>query len=165
MAPFLDFFHEGTLPEKLYALLVAPLPTSCIVLISTCFVYANRWLYLASGGMLLVSMLMDVAVAVKGSDLGDPEFFLDLSLWVLFILPLFVLSPAMLGFLMPLHVDNDRRWYCYLRPFSVVHTAEETLEAPVEDDEATAASLIVTIDATQPSATQDEELEAGVSQV
>lgn len=127
-----EYWHAGSLFLEFLCLL------GLAVLFSRCHVKAHRGLYLASGaacalgvGYCIYGFVRDESHYLTASDLEmmDPS---DLPLVdvggpkprLLTLVQLILLLPALVGFYMPLEIEDEWTWYCYLRPFTVINSTK-----------------------------------------
>lgn len=107
------------------------LTAGLMAITSVCFVLPSRFIYYGNGVALTISSLICLWVSATLFWEGEIEdWFSNGDFWISFVMPLFSFLPATVGYFMPLKVDSDQTWYCYLRPFSIM---KETLEYDLEN--------------------------------
>lgn len=107
------------------------LTTGFMAITSVCFVLPSRFIYYGNGVALAISSLICLWASAALFWEGEIEdIFIKGDFWISFVMPLFSFLPATVGYFMPLKVDSDQKWYCYLRPFSIM---KETLEYDLEN--------------------------------
>ena len=107
------------------------LTTGFMAITSVCFVLPSRFIYYGNGVALAISSLICLWASAALFWEGEIEdIFIKGDFWISFVMPLFSFLPATVGYFMPLKVNSDQTWYCYLRPFSIM---KETLEYDLEN--------------------------------